>query len=110
LTADEVNALLLLTTDANADTAATALFAFRDAQRLELNRPQLALLLSVLERAAMRPEPPVRRAVAQVVGGLLNVEIIAKLRARREALRSRLAADPAHSVRSGLDTQQQSKA
>jgi len=104
LTPDEVNALLLLTTDADADTAATALFAFRDAQRLELNRPQLALLLSVLERAAMRPEAPVRCVVAQVVGGLLKMEVSPTLKARREALASRLATDSAHSVRSGLDS------
>lgn len=102
LTTDEINALFLLTTDQDAKTAATALSVFRKPDRLGLNRPQLRLLVSVLERTAARAESLVRSAAAQVVLGLGSSKLRGTLKARRDALHSRLAADPAHSVRRGV--------
>jgi hypothetical protein len=104
LTPDEVNALLLLTTDPNSEAAAMAISAFSRPLRLDLKRPQFSLLLTALERAVLRPEAAVRSAAAHVVSGLEDAELIGKQLSRLEALRALLSVDPAHSVRSAVRT------
>ena len=99
LSAGELAAVLLSTSDPDADVAATAISAFGNPGRLGLGRPSVGLLLSALERAADRPEAAVRRSAARATVGLRGLELTRAAGRRGDALIARQLGDPAASVR-----------
>ena len=103
---EEVAAVLLLTRDADPETAAVALSVFRRTGRLNLDGAQLGLLLSALGFAARRSEAVVRSVAAGVLREVRPLMSAGSSRRRADAMLRDLSSDPAASVREATTASQ----